>query len=338
MKWQGRRAFEQYRGPARRTFGGGFRDRAFWWARRHPHPHRRRRAGGGIGGIGLIVVLFIARRFSGINPWPFGRIEHRHRRHQRRIGLPRPCRRGQDELADFVGVVVKETEDLWTEVFAQNSMTYDPATVVLFTDTDRSACGMADARIGPFYCPNDQKVYIDLAFYDQLRRQFGAPGDFAQAYVIAHEIGHHVQNLTGVLPEFNQARQSMSQNEANAYSVRVELQADCYAGVWANYAGQQNLLEGGRYRGGHERRQPDRRRRACRSAIRALPCPRPSPTAHRLSVANGSRADMRRAMWASATHSLARSETARGGSALILERSRRFSCRAMSQRSVSTSS
>jgi predicted metalloprotease len=117
--------------------------------------------------------------------------------------------------------------------------------VVLFSDQVESGCGIADARTGPFYCPADQKVYIDLSFYQQLRDQFGAPGDFAQAYVLAHEVGHHVQNLTGVLPEFNAARQSMSQEEANAYSVRVELQADCYAGIWANYAGQEDLLENG---------------------------------------------------------------------------------------------
>ena len=152
---------------------------------------------------------------------------------------------GQDELADFVGVVVKETEDLWNEQFAAIGENYPEPTVVLFTGQVNSACGMADSSVGPFYCPGDSKVYIDLSFYDKLHRQFGAPGDFAQAYVLAHEVGHHIQNLTGVLPEFNQMRQSMSQEEANAYSVRVELQADCYAGVWANYAGQQNLLESG---------------------------------------------------------------------------------------------
>ena len=152
---------------------------------------------------------------------------------------------GQDELADFVGVVVKENENLWGEVFRQNNLQFQPATVVLFSDVTQSGCGMAQAASGPFYCPNDQRVYIDLSFYNQLRDQFGAPGDFAQAYVIAHEIGHHVQQLTGVLPDFNARRAQMSQDQQNAYSVRVELQADCYAGVWANYAGQENLLEHG---------------------------------------------------------------------------------------------
>ena len=152
---------------------------------------------------------------------------------------------GQDELADFVAVVIKETEDLWGEQFAAIGENYPEPNVVLFTDRVNSACGLADSSVGPFYCPGDSKVYIDLAFYDQLHRQFGAPGDFAQAYVLAHEVGHHIQNLTGVLPDFNRRRQGMSQTEANAYSVRVELQADCYAGVWANYAGQKNLLEQG---------------------------------------------------------------------------------------------
>jgi predicted metalloprotease len=152
---------------------------------------------------------------------------------------------GQDELADFVAVVVKETEDLWTREFSKIGEDYPEPNVVLFTGAVNTACGAADSSVGPFYCPGDSKVYIDLSFYDQLHRQFGAPGDFAQAYVLAHEVGHHIQNLTGVLPEFNRRRQAMSQTESNAYSVRVELQADCYAGVWANYADQQNLLEMG---------------------------------------------------------------------------------------------
>ena len=117
-------------------------------------------------------------------------------------------------------------------------------------------CGTAQSASGPFYCPNDQKVYIDLAFYDQLRQQFGAPGDFAQAYVIAHEIGHHVQDLTGVLPRIQpRSARTMSQEEQNAYSVRVELQADCYAGVWANYADQAEPAGAGRRRGGDQRGQ-----------------------------------------------------------------------------------
>jgi predicted metalloprotease len=153
---------------------------------------------------------------------------------------------GNDDLAQFVGVVIQETEDLWTDVFAQNDLRYEPARVILFSgQTSSGGCGIANANTGPFYCPGDQSVYIDLDFYETLRRRFGAPGDFAQAYVLAHEIGHHVQQLTGTLPEFNAARSRLSQTEANAWSVKVELQADCYAGVWAAYAGQENLLERG---------------------------------------------------------------------------------------------
>jgi len=144
-----------------------------------------------------------------------------------------------------VGVIVKDTEDYWGDYFRQQGDTYTAPKVVLFSGQTESACGVADTSSGPFYCPNDSKVYIDLAFYDQLRRQFGAPGDFAQAYVIAHEVGHHVQNLIGVLPEFNQARQTMSQEQANAASVKVELQADCFAGAWAKGEFEQGFLEDG---------------------------------------------------------------------------------------------
>ena len=117
--------------------------------------------------------------------------------------------------------------------------------MVVFSGQVQSACGFASAASGPFYCPGDKQVYIDLDFFDELANRFGASGDFAQAYVIAHEVGHHVQNLTGVLPKFNQARQRMNQADANAMSVRVELQADCYAGVWANHTDQKGLLEAG---------------------------------------------------------------------------------------------
>lgn len=202
------------------------------------------RRSGGIGGlIGVAVLLGVFWLVTGDNPLDMltGGSAGVAPSTQSRP-LPQA---GQDELADFVGVVIKETEDLWTEVFAQNEQNYTPPNVVLFSGQTDSGCGLADARTGPFYCPLDQRIYIDLSFYDELREQFGAPGDFAQAYVLAHEVGHHVQQVTGVLPEFNRARAGMSQEEANRYSVRVELQADCYAGIWANYAGQQNLLEDG---------------------------------------------------------------------------------------------
>ena len=152
---------------------------------------------------------------------------------------------GQDELANFVGVVVKDTENLWGEVFKQNNLTYKPPKVVLFTDATQSACGTAESASGPFYCPGDHKVYLDMSFFDELANKFDAAGDFAQAYVVAHEVGHHVQNLTGILPRFNQQRQRMSEAEANQMSVRVELQADCYAGIWGKYTQQKGLLESG---------------------------------------------------------------------------------------------
>ncbi|WP_423067305.1 KPN_02809 family neutral zinc metallopeptidase [Devosia sp. CN2-171] len=202
------------------------------------------RAGGGLGLVGIVVVVGIML-LLGMNPLDMLTGGGSTTTTSSQQYAPPPSSAGQDELADFVGVVVKDTETLWTEVFQQNNLSYVPPKVVLFTDATQSACGVAQSASGPFYCPNDKKVYIDLSFYDQLRRQFGAPGDFAQAYVIAHEIGHAVQDQTGVLPEFNRARATMSQEEQNAYSVRVELQADCYAGVWANYVKQQNYLEQG---------------------------------------------------------------------------------------------
>lgn len=150
-----------------------------------------------------------------------------------------------DELAQFVKVVLAETEDTWDKIFAAEGRTYPKPTLVLFRGGVKSACGFASAASGPFYCPADSQVYIDLSFYEELRRKFEAPGDFAQAYVIAHEVGHHIQNLTGVLPRFNQQRQSMSELETNKMSIRVELQADCYAGVWAYDTARKNLLEDG---------------------------------------------------------------------------------------------
>jgi predicted metalloprotease len=201
---------------------------------------------GGIGSvIGIVVVLGIIWAVTGTNPIDILTGGSSSGGSSASSSSQVPTTGEQAELRDFVGVVVKETEDLWTGVFQASGETYPAPKVVLFSNQVDTACGAADSSTGPFYCPGDEKVYIDLSFYDQLREQFGAPGDFAQAYVLAHEVGHHIQNITGVLPEFNQRRQSMSQEEANAYSVRVELQADCYAGVWANYAGQEDLLDNG---------------------------------------------------------------------------------------------
>jgi uncharacterized protein len=243
MKWRGRERssnIEDRRGQAGGGFGGPSLGRS--GGIRIPTGGGSR---GGIGGIlGIVVVLGILWLVTGQNPLDMLGSGSGPTTSSSSSSQPLPAE-GEDELADFVGVVVKETEDLWTQVFAASGETYSKPPVVLFSGQTSSGCGVADAQVGPFYCPEDRKVYIDLSFYDQLRRQFGAPGDFAQAYVLAHEVGHHVQNLTGVLPDFNQRRASMSEEEANAYSVRVELQADCYAGVWANYAGQQDLLESG---------------------------------------------------------------------------------------------
>ena len=153
----------------------------------------------------------------------------------------------EDALAEFVSLVLGDTEVTWPELMAtQVNQTYVAPTLVLFTDRVQSACGMQSAAVGPFYCPADQKVYIDLGFYAELSRRFGAPGDFAQAYVIAHEVGHHIQNLMGTSTQVHRQQQGMGEAAANDLSVRLELQADCYAGVWAHHAeSARNVLESG---------------------------------------------------------------------------------------------
>lgn len=250
MKWRGREQSSNI--EDRRSqggFGGGSGGNPFGQGGgnfRIPGGGGGRGSRGGMGTlIGIVVVLGIIWFVTGQNPLDTLSGNGSSSGPSVSSSSRAPTSGDQAELRDFVGVVIKETEDLWTQVFAQQNETYPAPKVVLFSGQTDTACGAADASTGPFYCPGDQKVYIDLSFYDQLRNQFGAPGDFAQAYVLAHEVGHHVQNITGVLPEFNKRRQSMSQEQANAYSVRVELQADCYAGVWANYAGQEDLLDNG---------------------------------------------------------------------------------------------
>jgi len=247
MKWQGRERssnIEDRRGQTGGGTGGLGGGNPFGRGGGMRLPTGR--SGGGIGGlIGIVVVLGLIWALTGTNPIDIltnGTSGSSTATSSPAAPLPAA---GQDELADFVGVVIKETEDLWTAKFQAAGEVYTPPKVVLFSNSVNTACGAADSSTGPFYCPNDKRVYIDLAFYDQLRSQFGAPGDFAQAYVLAHEVGHAVQDQTGILPEFNQRRQTMSEEESNAYSVRIELQADCYAGIWANYAGQENLVESG---------------------------------------------------------------------------------------------
>jgi len=152
----------------------------------------------------------------------------------------------EEEMVDFVSVVLAGTEDVWGKLFEQSNMTYKPPVLVLFRDQVQSACGYATAASGPFYCPGDQKVYIDLAFFDDLSANLGVNGDFAIAYVIAHEVGHHVQNLLGILGDVNNRRSGMSQVNANKLLVRLELQADFLAGMWAHYDQKMcNSLEAG---------------------------------------------------------------------------------------------
>ena len=152
----------------------------------------------------------------------------------------------EKELVDFVAVILADTEDTWTAMFQQMGANYTAPRLVLFRDAVESACGLAQSAVGPFYCPRDRQVYIDLAFYDQLKNQFKAPGDFAQAYVIAHEVGHHIQTLLGISEKVHAARGKLGQAEGNKLSVRLELQADCLAGVWAHHADRaRHLLEAG---------------------------------------------------------------------------------------------
>lgn len=151
-----------------------------------------------------------------------------------------------DEQKDFVSSILGETEDIWGQVFSSMNRNYDAPRLVLFEQAVQSACGMSSAAVGPFYCPLDSKVYIDLIFFNELDQRFGAPGDFARAYVIAHEVGHHVQNLLGISDQVHSLQERSSQEQANALSVRLELQADCYAGVWGHHEDQKRkLLEPG---------------------------------------------------------------------------------------------
>jgi predicted metalloprotease len=197
---------------------------------------------GGIGCLGLVVVLILSY-LTGQNPLELLR--------QVDTGpvttsVPESAPAGYDAERDFVARVLGDTEDTWAQIFAPSGRKYQPPKLVLFTDAVRSACGLNSAAVGPFYCPPDQRVYLDLSFFRELERRFGAPGDFARAYVIAHEVGHHVQNLMGTSEQVHQMRSRLSEAEANALSVRQELQADCFAGVWSHHAQQQrNMLEEG---------------------------------------------------------------------------------------------
>ncbi len=208
-----------------------------------------------IGGLGLIVIIgfFIITSLLGVDPTTIllgngsdggarsndavSDILAGRSRNEQNVGTATTGTGDaatEDELKDFVSVILASTEDVWAGIFAQGNSSYRQPTLVLFSGATQSACGYTQSAMGPFYCPSDEKVYIDLDFYRDLRSRFKAPGDFAQAYVIAHEVGHHVQNLLGIEQKVSRARHSMNEADANALSVRVELQADCFAGIWAH--------------------------------------------------------------------------------------------------------
>lgn len=208
----------------------------------------RRRVGLG-GGLGLVVIVVLALLF-GVDPTTLLQGLDGTGGYQtednRQPGQDSGNMAATDEKKEFVSHVLGDTEDTWNALFQQLGRTYQDPRLVLFSGAIQSACGFAQAAMGPFYCPADSKVYIDLSFYDELQRRFQAPGDFAQAYVIAHEVGHHVQHLLGITDQVDRQRSRLSKADANALSVRIELQADCFAGIWAHHAdSERNLLEEG---------------------------------------------------------------------------------------------
>ena len=194
---------------------------------------------GGLGGFGIIIMIIYA--LLGGNP---GDIMQSIDPGQTQ-SVPYEATQEEEELAEFVSVVLADTEVVWNDIFADLGKEYDEPKLVLFTGSVQSACGVAGASTGPFYCPGDKNVYIDLSFYKELKTQFKAPGDFAMAYVIAHEVGHHIQNELGIIAQMDEIRGKVSKEEYNKYNVRLELQADYLAGVWANHVQGQNLLEEG---------------------------------------------------------------------------------------------
>lgn len=194
------------------------------------------------GGLGTLLLMVLALVF-GVDPRQF--LDQSPTSPPAQVQTSRPQNAEEEELKQFVAVVLAKSEDVWSDVFRQNGREYREPTLVLFTDQVRSACGIAGAAVGPFYCPGDEKVYIDLAFYEQLRREFQAPGDFAQAYVVAHEVGHHVQKLLGISDRVEAMQGRVSEVQANQLSVRLELQADYFAGVFARHVQNQGLLEAG---------------------------------------------------------------------------------------------
>ncbi|MGH6625671.1 MAG: KPN_02809 family neutral zinc metallopeptidase [Burkholderiaceae bacterium] len=236
MRWEGNRESDNVE-DRRSDEGGGFGSAGLF--------------GGRSIGIGTLVVALLGGWIFGINPLTIlgllsggGQPAAQVQPHTSDRPAHRPP--ADDRMARFVSTVLADTEDVWKDVFVQAGASYREPRLVLFRGATRTACGQGQAAMGPFYCPADQKVYIDLGFYETLKNRLGAPGDFAQAYVIAHEVGHHVQNLMGISARMEQMRHRVSPTEFNALSVRLELQADCFAGVWANHAqAARQILERG---------------------------------------------------------------------------------------------
>ena len=232
MKWEGNRESDNV--EDRRDGGGGFSGGSGLFGGRNI-------------GIGTIVVALVGGWIFGINPMTLlGMLGGGGTPPAQVQQTPAQAPPANDRMAAFVRTILADTEDVWKDVFAKGGSTYREPHLVLFRGATQTACGQGQAAMGPFYCPGDQKVYIDLGFYETLKNKLGAPGDFAQAYVIAHEVGHHVQNLLGISEKMEQMRGRVGKVEFNGLSVRLELQADCFAGVWANHAqSARQILEQG---------------------------------------------------------------------------------------------
>ncbi len=250
MEWKGRRQSgnvedERGAGPVRGGMGGNPFGRGGGF--RLPTGGGGRGGGMSIGTIIFLVVIYFGLKMVGIDLLQVldgGQSTGQSGYEQTQSASPQGSAQ-EEETKAFVSTVLAETEDTWNGIFQASGETYVEPKLVLFRDGINSACGTASSASGPFYCPGDQKVYLDMAFFDELAKKFGASGDFAEAYVIAHEVGHHVQNLLGILPKVNAQRQRMSEADSNQMSVRVELQADCFAGIWGKYTEQKGLLEQG---------------------------------------------------------------------------------------------
>jgi len=218
-----------------------------WMGRRQSGNIEDRRSGGkglAIGGGLTAIIAVVFSLITGQNPMELLSMIQPDGGAQTEAPLTTDVK--NDANAHFVAVVLADSEDVWTKLFSESGKKYQEPTLVLFSNAVQSACGSASSATGPFYCPGDEKVYIDLTFYDELQNRFGAPGDFAMAYVVAHEVGHHVQNLLGISAKLDQARGRVSEQEYNKLSVKLELQADFLAGVWAHHAQQmKNILEEG---------------------------------------------------------------------------------------------